>query len=88
VSLLSGTTSEIIEVYNTVPQSKTGGTSFPGSQSPPTAYQGPFLNSPDNAAGTLGEVVVNHANTFYYAETDQPGASCGNDFGGLSADCP
>jgi len=82
VSNLAGTTSETILIYNDAmpPQWNSGGASYSGTEQTPVAYQGPFLPSPNNAAGTVGEVDVNHANTFYYAEVDQSGASCASDF--------
>ena len=84
VSLLAGTSKEIDDA--TLPATKEGAMNFSSAQHEPYAYQGPSIHSPNNAAGTLGEVFIGNANIFYCAETDQSGASCRNDF--TQPDCP
>lgn len=79
VSLLTGTSKVTAEVYNNAGQQREGASTN-------TSYQSPTILSPNNPAGAFGEVFIGNNNTFYYAETDQAGASCSADFS--PPDCP
>jgi len=82
VSHLAGTSREVDFVYNNAspPATNQGFMNFSSSDHDPYAYQGPAIYSPNNAAGTFGEVFVGTNNIFYYAETDQSGANCQADY--------
>ncbi len=79
VSLLSGTSKVTNFVYNSAGLQE-------GGASTSTTYQSLPITSPNNPAGTWGDVFIGNSNIFYYAEVDQSGADCETDTG--IASCP
>jgi hypothetical protein len=77
VSELPNTTLVTSWVYNNVPSA--GATGY--TRVPPWTAASGQLESPSNPAGAFGQVYIANSNDFYYAESDQAGASCEQDYG-------
>lgn len=82
VSEVSNTSEVVSDVYNNIKSTSSGYT-----QRQPWVVTSGHIVSPNNPAGAFGEVFIANSNDFYYAESDQSGANCEQDFMGGVTSC-